>query len=830
MNRSLGRPTRCLMLAAFALSMLTVGCHSKKRGRGGQGANAVTNGASVGSDVLAHTLLGQTNFNDGTSLPWTLSFSPPAKGFAAVENGAYCLHVEHKGSNKWDAQVRHREMVLEQGHTYTLSFKIWSDQVTRASVKVGMIGPPYSEYWVKVVNIGQQPVTVTDTFTLTKDTDPTAEFTFHYGGSMATAQVPFLVCIDDVVLSDPMFTAKPKEKVAEVPKIAVNQVGYFPHASKLAAYPNQGSSALKWELLEGGGQVVASGDTFPFGNDPAAGENLHVIDFSNFAKPGRGYSLRIGNDKSFPFDIENDLYNQLKYDALHYFYHNRSGLDIKMPWAGEEKWARPAGHLTSDKAVACAPDAPCDYKLDVTGGWYDAGDHGKYVVNGGITVWTLLNLWERSKFISNSTADFADGKLNIPENKNRQPDLLDEVKWELEWMMKMQVPDGKPKAGLVHHKIHDVSWTALGIAPHEAEKKMMRFLRPPSTAAALNLAANGAQCGRVYKGIDEGLASRCLAAAEKAWAAAKANPAVYAVAADTNGGGPYDDKDLTDDFYWAAAELWITTHKDEYKNYVTSSPHHRKFRMTAGGATASMTWGETDALGKMSMAIVPQGADAGTMNQMRMQVAEAADEYLKIISATGYSVPFKGEADGKYPWGSNSFIVNNAIIMGLANDFTGQRKYFDGALDAMGYLLGRNPLGQCYVSGYGSKPLQWPHHRFWSFQVDKRFPNAPPGCLSGGPNSGLQDPYVQAAGLKGCVPQKCFVDNIEAWSANEITINWNSPLAWVAAFLDEKGRKLTGTAPVKGAGSAAKSAPGKPGAPMAVPAKKAPAKPATKKR
>jgi endoglucanase len=775
----------------------------------------------AGPNEIAHTLLGQTDFNDGSSLPWTLSFSPPAKGFAAVENGAYCLHVENKGSNKWDSQVRHREMTIQNGHTYNVSFKIWADQPTRASVKVGMIGPPYYEYWVKVINIGPQPVTVNDTFTMQKDDDPTAEFTFHYGGAMATAKEPFVICIDDVVLSDPLFTPKPKEKPPEVPKVAVNQVGYFPHAAKLAAYPSPSTTALKWELVDAGGQTVASGDSSPFGNDPAAGEPIHVIDFSSFAKPGRGYSLKVGSDKSFPFDIENDLYATLKYDALHYFYHNRSGIDIKMPYAGEDKWARPAGHLNSDRAVACAPDAPCNYKLDVTGGWYDAGDHGKYVVNGGIAVWTLLNLWERAKFVATSTADFADGKLNIPENKNRIPDLLDEAKWELEWMMKMQVPAGQPKAGMVHHKIHDSNWTALGIAPHEAEKKMQRFLRPPSTAATLNLAANGAQCARVYKGVDDGLAGRCLAAAERAWSAAKANPAVYALAADTNGGGPYDDSDVSDDFYWAAAELWLTTHKDEYKSAVTSSPHHAKFRTKAGGAVSSMTWGDTDSLGKISMAVVAQGADAATQNQMRTQIAAAADEYLQLVSGTGFSVPFKGEGDGKYPWGSNSFIVNNAIIMGLAHDFTGQRKYFDGALAAIGYLLGRNPLGQSYVTGYGSKPLQWPHHRFWAFQVDKRFPAAPPGCLSGGPNSGLQDPYVQAAGLKGCAPQKCFVDHIEAWSANEITINWNSPLAWVAAYLDEKGRKLTaGT-------SGAKSGPAKPAATKATPA--SPAKPGAAK-
>ena len=94
-------------------------------------------------------------------------------------------------------------------------------------------------------------------------------------------------------------------------------------------------------------------------------------------------------------------------------------------------------------------------------------------------------------------------------------------------------------------------------------------------------------------------------------------------------------------------------------------------------------------------------------------------------------------------------------------------------------------MGQSYITGYGDRPLRHPHHRFWAHQANANFPAPPPGAVSGGPNSGLEDPYVQAAGLKGCAPQKCFVDNIEAWSTNEITINWNSPLTWVAAWLDE---------------------------------------------
>ncbi len=112
-------------------------------------------------------------------------------------------------------------------------------------------------------------------------------------------------------------------------------------------------------------------------------------------------------------------------------------------------------------------------------------------------------------------------------------------------------------------------------------------------------------------------------------------------------------------------------------------------------------------------------------------------------------------------------------------------------------VLGMKPLGQSYVTCYGEKPLVNPHHRFWAKQARSDFPAAPPGAFSGGPNSGLEDPYVQAAGLKkkGCAPQKCYLDNIEAWSVNEITINWNSPFAWVASFLDEQGGDVSG--PVK---------------------------------
>jgi endoglucanase len=105
----------------------------------------------------------------------------------------------------------------------------------------------------------------------------------------------------------------------------------------------------------------------------------------------------------------------------------------------------------------------------------------------------------------------------------------------------------------------------------------------------------------------------------------------------------------------------------------------------------------------------------------------------------------------------------------------------------MDYLLGRNPLAFSYVSGYGTNSLRNPHHRVWAHMKDAKLPEAPPGAVSGGPNSTLQDPYIRKLGMGGCPPETCYVDHVESYSTNEVAINWNGTLAWMAAFLDDIG-------------------------------------------
>jgi endoglucanase len=759
------------LVLTVALVTLQAGC---KTGAAPAGGKVV--GVPVGAappPLVGHNLIYNESFNEGTkALPWTASFSAPGDGHAVVENGELCIEVTNKGVNRWDAHLRQQHLVLQKGHTYHVQFKMHATQKTRAYLKIGQAGPPYHEFWKLLYNLDTTPKVFSGTFTMMDPDDPGVEMAFHVGGMLAkTATVPFKVCVDDARIDDPQFTPKPEELPPPIPAVLVNQVGYFPRLDKLAVVKNP--AAVGWELRNAQNQVVASGTTVPFGPDPASGDKVSVADFSAYTTEGSGYTLKVGADVSHPFDIRPDIYGKLKYDALAFYYQQRSGIPIELPYAGDPTLVRAAGHIDvppnkGDKHVPCAPGSGCTYSLDVSGGWYDAGDQGKYVVNAGISVWTLLNWWERTQHLGSSAADFGDGKMNIPENKNGVPDLLDEARWELEFEMKMQVPEGEKLAGMAHHKVHDLKWAPDTMAP--ADDPIERYLQPPSTAATLNLAANGAQCARVWHHIDKAFAAKCLAAAERAWDAAKANPAIYAPEGG-EGGGPYDDKDVTDDFYWAATELYITTKKPELKELITKSEHFKKVTKDWDdnpGIKSSMTWADTRALGSISLAIVPNGIDRKDIEEIKKNIAARGDDLLDVISKQGYRMPFGLPAKG-YPWGSTSFVLNNSLILALANDFTHEAKYLNGVAMGMDYILGRNAIDQSYITGYGERALQ--------------------------------NPYVQGAGLKGCAPQKCFLDNGGAWSVNEVTINWNAPLVWVTSFLDEKANAKTsaaGATPTKG--------------------------------
>jgi endoglucanase len=582
--------------------------------------------------------------------------------------------------------------------------------------------------------------------------------------------------------------------------IHLNQVGFLPEAAKRAVIAARQETPLRWELVDAGDNVLADGNSVVYGDDPLSGKHLHRVDFSEIDEAGKGLRIVSACAESHPFDIGGDVFRQLKYDALRYFYHNRSGVPIMAEHVGGERWARPVAHEKESATCRSGTDDDgndwpgCDYTLDVTGGWYDAGDHGKYVVNGGISAWTLMNLFERQRIMERN--GLGDGGARIPESGNGVDDVLDEARYELEFLLRMQapveavaqVPVGVRRSsanlefvsidasGMAHHKIADENWTPLPMPPHLDRER--RVLYPVSTAATLNLAATAAQCARIWRELDAAFARRCLSAAERAYAAARRNPQVYFIA-NFSGSGAYGDGNVSDEFFWAAAELFTTTGDESYRQALRSSRHF------AEPLTREPAWPRVAPLGAITLALVPNDLPVREVERQRERLVAAAERFSGEREQTGYYIPY---ATNRYPWGSNSNILNRGIVLALAYDFTGEARYRDGAVDAMDYLLGRNPLDRSYVSGYGERPFEHPHHRHWAPSLDPELPPPPPGALSGGPNTTAPADEVAQKIAGSCAPQTCWRDDVRAYSLNEVAINWNAPLVWVAAFLDEGAR------------------------------------------
>jgi len=552
-----------------------------------------------------------------------------------------------------------------------------------------------------------------------------------------------------------------------------NQLGYVSTAEKVATVVSTSPSPLSWQLKNNSGTVVQSGQTIVSGNDAPSGDATHLIDFTAYEQSGDGYRLWVGTAAGPAFSIGGDSYAELRRDALRFFYYQRASQAISSSYSEGSAYARAAGH--TDASISCTSSAECSYDLDTRFGWYDAGDYGKYVVNGGISLWTLLNLYERTAHLGTDLGALGDSKNNIPESGNGVSDLLDETKTEIRFMLGMQVPEGQPLEGMAHHKVHSDGWDTIPVAPADA---LPHFLRPPSTAATLNLAATAAQCARIYESIDPTLATQCLSAAKSAYAAAKLHPDVYAPTDDDNGGGNYSDADVSDEFYWAAAELYITTGGQKYLEDVFASDHHAK----PPGGGAALSWPTTATLGMISLATVPSELNAAEVEAVRAALVLRAQDDLELATH-GY-----GTSINEFYWGSNSSVLNASLVHAVAYDLTGDADYRAAALAGLDYVLGRNPLGQSYVSGYGVSPFKNAHHRTWAVGFNASWPAPPPGVLAGGPNQtldGLSSSTISSLGLTGCSPSACWADYAPGYSLTEVTVNWNAPLAWLAAWASE---------------------------------------------
>lgn len=534
--------------------------------------------------------------------------------------------------------------------------------------------------------------------------------------------------------------------IAQVNAIRINQLGYYPGSNKIAIVTF--CPATQFELVRLSDSVVVfSGNLSSSVYWSDAADSVKKADFSTFTETGK-YFLRIpGFGSSYPFEISNSILRKAAYASLKSFYYQRSSYPLLPEFAG--LWSRNAGH--PDTLCLLHSSTGKTGSISSPGGWYDAGDYGKYVINAGISVASLLSFHE------NFDSFFQDGSIHIPESGNGINDLLDETKFELDWLKTMQDSDGG-----VFFKLTTLAFS--GFVMPEADKAA-RYVIGKSTSSALDFAAMMAMAGRVYKSYDSIWSADCISRADSAWKWALAHPAIYFKNPADVSTGEYGDNNVTDEFIWAAAELFITTGKDEYKTYLESRSSSLNYSNAPG-------WSSVQPLASLSLVSRPNGLSATILTNIKNSLISTCDKWLGQISSSPCRIPQFG-----YNWGSNSQIANMGVAMIYAWKVTGDLKYVRGAGECADYLLGKNATGFSFESGYGSKTPMNFHHRP---SASDGIAQPVPGFISGGPNSGKEDgqiyPFTQ--------PAKCYVDVTGSYASNEVCINWNSPFTALLAGVD----------------------------------------------
>ncbi|HTE23414.1 glycoside hydrolase family 9 protein [Flavitalea sp.] len=549
----------------------------------------------------------------------------------------------------------------------------------------------------------------------------------------------------------------------ERPELALNQTGYYPNAPKIVVlitdHAVSGFDIINAKTKD----IVFSGKPSGLKQSNNSSLKTQVADFSSISTPGK-YIYSDGREGiSHEFYIAPKVQSNLAVASLKAFYFQRVSMPLTAEYAGQ--WTRPAGH--PDTKVVIHPSAinkqgRSDSIISSSGGWYDAGDYNKYIVNSGITMGTLLSAYEDFPFYFDTL------RVGIPGNGNRLPDLLDEVLYNLRWMMTMQDPDD----GGVYHKCTNAAFDGT-VMP--GVTKLTRYVVQKSTAATLDFTAVMAQAGRIFKKFDKqfpGLSDSCVKAAKKSWNWSLKNPSLlynqdsmnllYLPKVTT---GAYGDRMLEDEWFWASTELYLTTGEAEYESKM-------KTGLEAGYSLP--TWARVHLLGIYSILRLDKNTDR--VNAAKMKLLKLTDEYLSTIPSNAF-LTVMGSRKSDFNWGSNSNAANQGILMINAWKLTGDIKYANAALTNLDYICGRNATGYHFVTGFGKRSPKHPHHR--PSEADA-VAEPIPGLLVGGPNPGMQDkcnyPFKE--------PETAYVDDYCSYASNEIAINWNAPLVYLANAIE----------------------------------------------
>jgi endoglucanase len=516
-------------------------------------------------------------------------------------------------------------------------------------------------------------------------------------------------------------------------EIRLNSVGFLPERAKRATSPK---SADTFRVVNESGTVVFTGT----GSSPKQAEDgttLHELDFSAFDQPGRYYVEAPGVGRSPAFTIASDVYREPLAVTMLSFYGQRCGTPVQFRYQ-DDVFSHGECHTEDaflDFVMGSGANKPSPY------GWHDAGDYGKYTINGAFAAGLLLKAWEHFR------PGLEGFELEMPERGGAMPDLLDEVKFELEWLLTTQFENGA-----VSHKVTARQFET-EIAPEQDRQR--RYFAPFGSAAAASFAAVMAQAARVYTEFDAAFANRCRDAALAAYAYLNANPNDLKPDLSSFKTGGYGTGDR-DDRAWAAAEVWETTGDPAALADVEA-------RVKGLGLRVDWDWSDLGNLAAFTYALSQRtGRDPNVVDSLSRSVVSTADSIVQLTNQHPY-----GRGVGtKYYWGINGTVVRTAMNLAVAQRLEPKDAYLDAIVAQIDHVLGRNGYGRSFVTGLGHLPPVNPHHR----------PSAADGVIAPWPG--------QLVG--GAHPKPdAWVDEYTSYQTNEVAINWSAALAYaLAAFVE----------------------------------------------
>ncbi|MDR0503174.1 MAG: glycoside hydrolase family 9 protein [Treponema sp.] len=529
--------------------------------------------------------------------------------------------------------------------------------------------------------------------------------------------------------------------------IHLNQVGFDKDMPKKAIITTKGEYCV---ILSEDNEVIFQPQlTAPF-FDSVSGDTVRCADFSELKKPGAYFLFADGMKKKFY--ISGRPYRALTGALVKGMYYQRCGCALEEKYSG--KFCHGACHtgkavLENDKSVV----------KDVSGGWHDAGDYGRYVIPAAVTVSHMLYAYELFP------KAFTDN-LDIPESGNGTPDILNECRYELEWMMKMQREDG----GL-YHKVTTRIFAPF-IMPENDTGELLLF-RVTHTATAA-FAASLAQAYRVFKTHDRAFPEKMLEASVRAWNWLEKNPEFepFVNPPNTRSGG-YGDENCDDEIFWAACELFAATKEEKYRQSMLALADKIEIH--------KLGWRDVGGLGALCCLFAIKNPDGDFTKKLRQRFLAEADNYVEKQKNSGYGTALVAE---EYIWGSTMLVMNYAIVLICAKLLTGKDEYQNAAQSHLDYLLGMNATGYSFVTGFGENAFRYPHHRpSYADGID----DPVPGLVSGGPNKRFPDLVCQKLIPPETPPAKFYIDHTWTASANENAIYWNSPAIFVTAYFDSLG-------------------------------------------